>query len=327
MVVHLDDPVAHMDDVRKQRLRLRVKVPATSANLGPGFDCMGLALDLFNEMEVETGVPFAVEVCGEAAAQLSRGRDNAIVQAMDMLLARAGSTRVPNDWRVVAHNHIPVAAGLGSSASAIVGGLLLANGLLAHYDPERMFSEQQLLELATELEGHPDNVAPALLGGACLCAVDGHGPPVLPLPIPEQLVFAVGVPNFPLPTEKARRALPDAVQMADAVYNVAQASRLILALCTGQLDLLRGGFGDKLHEPYRRALIPGFEDVRRAVVRLGAKALTLSGAGPSLLAWCDDEGVALQVADQITLAWREYNVECVSMVLRPWTGKPHVEAY
>ncbi|WP_245629034.1 homoserine kinase [Alicyclobacillus shizuokensis] len=312
-------------DQARSTLRLRVRVPATSANLGPGFDCMGLALALFNEIEVETGRPFAITMEGEAANQLPLTRDNVIVQAMELLFERAGTTRVPADFCIRAHNHIPIAAGLGSSASAIVGGLLLGNGLVQHFDPERALDDAALLKLATELEGHPDNVAPALFGGGCLCTADGYGPPYTPLPIPEQLVFAVGVPNFPLPTEKARKALPQQVSMADAVYNVAQAARLMLALASGQLDGLRAGFGDRLHEPYRRQLIPGFEDVRRAAVRQGAKALTLSGAGPSLLAWCDSEKVALRVADEMTLAWREYNVECVSMVLRPWLDKPRVE--
>ncbi|MCL6632248.1 MAG: homoserine kinase [Alicyclobacillus herbarius] len=307
------------------QLRLRVRVPATSANLGPGFDCMGLALALFNEMEVETGHPFSVEIDGEAANQLPVSRDNAIVRAMDFLFAKVGAGRVPREWRLRAYNQIPIASGLGSSASAIVGGLLLANELVACFEPDLVLDDAGLLALASELEGHPDNVAPALFGGGCLCAGAGQGPAYLPLPIPEQLVFAVGVPNFPLPTEKARKALPNQVQMADAVYNVTQASRLMLALSSGQLDLLRVGFGDRLHEPYRRRLIPGFDDVRRAALRQGAKALTLSGAGPSLLAWCDDEQTALRVADEITLAWREYNVECVSMVLRPWLDKPQVE--
>ncbi|GMA51682.1 homoserine kinase [Alicyclobacillus contaminans] len=294
--------------------RFRVRVPATSANLGPGFDCMGIALTLFNEMNVEVGVPFAVEVTGESSRLLPSDRSNAVVAAMDTLLAKVGSQRVPTDWKLVCHNRIPVGAGLGSSASAIVGGLLLANALLEQYDPDKALARTELIQLATEMEGHPDNVTPAFQGGGCLSCPDDTGYRTIPLPVPEHLHFVVAVPYFTLLTEESRRVLPQQVERADAVYNVAQAARLTLALSTGDLSILKGGFGDKLHEPYREALIPGYADVRKSALRAGAMTTTLSGAGPSILAWCDDERVAWRVADQMTLAWREHNVPCRSEV-------------
>lgn len=304
--------------------RFRVRVPATSANLGPGFDCMGIALDLHNEMILQVGGPFSVIVTGESASLLPTTRENVVVRAMDKLLQAAGSDKVPMEWQLELNNAIPVASGLGSSATAIVGGLLLANALLEAYDPPRALSRHGILAMATEMEGHPDNVAPALAGGACLSVPDGDTPHTFALPVPEHWVFVVATPYFQLLTEESRHVVPKMVSRADAVYNIAQASRLTLAFCTGDLGLLRGGFADRLHEPYRRALIPGYVEVRRAAIRAGAATVTLSGAGPSALAWCADDGVAWQVADQITLAWREHGIPCRTDVHRVCRGETRV---
>ncbi|MCL6453769.1 MAG: homoserine kinase [Alicyclobacillus sp.] len=310
-------------DENGRRLRLTVDVPATTANLGPGFDCMGMALSWFNTFTVELGHPFRVTVTGESANLLPKGRDNAIVRAIARVFDLAGEP-LPRNWRLVAVNRIPVASGLGSSAAAVVGGTLLGCALLQETRPGQGLTDSQVLRLCVDAEGHPDNAVPALLGGGWIC-LDAHGSVHLtPLQIPSTLVFVVGFPNFPLATEAARRAVPSTVARADAVYNVAQAARLTAALASGDLDLLKVNFGDRLHEPYRQALIPGFDDVRRAAKRAGAKTVTLSGAGPTLLAWCDDEGVAGDVADQMTLAWREHNVQCSARVVRPHVGAARV---
>jgi homoserine kinase len=288
---------------------------------------MGVALSLFNEITVETGVPFSVDIEGESAGLLPRNRNNAVVAAMDTLLDRVQSSLVPRDWKVTCKNQIPVSSGLGSSASAIVGGLLLANALLEWFEPEKRLSTAELLRLAIQMEGHPDNVTPALLGGGCLSCPDGDEVRTFPLPIPDDWRFVVAVPFFALKTEESRRVLPRTADYKDAVYNIAQAARLTLALSTGNLSMLRGGFGDRLHEPYRQSLIPGYEEVRRAATRAGAVVTTLSGAGPSILAWCDDPRTASQVADQMTLAWREHNVPCRCDVLTAWKSqaKVHIE--
>ncbi|GGJ05103.1 homoserine kinase [Alicyclobacillus cellulosilyticus] len=297
------------------RVRLTVRVPATSANLGPGFDCMGVALTVFNEMTVETGQPFAVEVHGEAADVLPADRSNAVVAAMDALLGQVGAARVPSDWRVVLHNRIPVGSGLGSSASAIVGGLLLANGLLEVYEPEKALRRDELLAIAVAMEGHPDNVTPALLGGLCL-TLPGEAPHTLKLPVPPSLRFVVAVPSFRLYTEDSRRVVPAMVAREDAVFNVAQAARLTYALCSGDLASLRDGFGDRLHEPYRQTLIPGYAAVSRAAVAAGALITTLSGAGPSMLAWCDGDAVAYGVARTMAETWQAHGVPARTFVYR-----------
>ncbi|RIV26102.1 homoserine kinase [Alicyclobacillaceae bacterium I2511] len=305
--------------------RMRVRVPATTANLGPGFDSMGLALDLFNTVELYLNRSFTVTIHGESARLLPTDRSNVIVHTIDIVLEQSGTSKVPHNWDLHLDNQVPVASGLGSSATAIVSGLMLGNALLQHFDPARAYGENKLLAMAVDLEGHPDNVTPAMLGGAWLSVTEGGGPRSFPLPLPERLCFAVAVPNFPLRTEDARRVLPSHVPLTDAAANSAQAARLVLALSQDKLDWLRGSFRDYLHEQYRQNLIPGFVAVRKAALRAGALTTTLSGAGPTLLAWCDSNQIATQVADAMTLAWRESNVECATFVSRPSCTHPKVE--
>lgn len=291
-------------------LLFQVKVPATSANLGPGFDCLGIALDLYNEMTLITDEPFAVAIYGEGENELAQDGSNSVVVAIRTLLQRTEATVVPANWRVVLNNHIPIASGLGSSASAIVGGLLLANAMVRYFEPTKALSAMDVLRLATEMEGHPDNVAPALFGGGSLTWFETDELRYTSFPLPSSLVFVVATPYFPLRTEVSRQVVPQTVTRQDAVFNIAQASRLMIALTTNQLRLLRGGYGDKLHEPYRIPLIPGCIDVRKAAMAAGALTTTLSGAGPSQLAWCDNADTARQVADRMTLTWRENGMPC-----------------
>ncbi|QSO54786.1 homoserine kinase [Alicyclobacillus curvatus] len=307
----------------KVQYQFRTQIPATSANLGPGFDSMGIAFGLVNEMILTTHEAFGVDITGESASMLPTDRSNVVVQAIDRVIKEAGLSDVP-EYHLALHNHIPVAGGLGSSASAIVGGLMLGNQLVAEFAPDKALSPYALLDLAIAIEGHPDNVTPAMFGGAWLCITDAGNTRTFRLPVPAALSFAVAIPNFPLPTEAARKVLPDVIPRADAAYNAAQAARLVLALTTGQLELLRGGFQDRLHEPYRKTLIPGYDDVRRAAIRSGALTVTLSGAGPSMVGWCESESVAMQAADEMTLAWRMYNVECVTDVFTVYLDTPEV---
>lgn len=286
---------------------------------------MGVALNLFNEMSIETGHPFSIEIEGESASLLPKNEQNTVVGTIFQVLQRVGATRVPREWRLRLVNHIPVASGLGSSATAIVGGILLANALLLQFEPERAMSEAEQLSMAAELEGHPDNVTPAMRGGACLSCVEPEGTQTFTLPVPEHLWFVVAIPSFMLPTEESRHVVPQQVARRDAVYNIAQASRLVLALSTGQLEILQGGFGDRLHEPYRRPLIPGFAEVHKAATKAGALTTTLSGAGPSILAWCDAEAVAWKVAQAITVAWGEHKVPCRTEIHRAHQGPTRVE--
>ncbi|WP_067619360.1 homoserine kinase [Alicyclobacillus acidiphilus] len=296
---------------------LVVQVPATSANLGPGFDCLGLALQLYNTFTLRVGQPFTIEVTGESADSLPRSEDNVVMQSMRLVFDAAGlSLSDFPSFALALDNQIPVSSGLGSSASAIVGGIVLANGLVERFYPEKRFTRERLLDLATEMEGHPDNVAPALLGGAVLAFRDKAGLRTTSVPIPAGLRFVSATPDFALSTEMARRVLPTEYRRSDVIDNVSQTARLMLALAKPDLDLLRGGLIDKVHEPYRKPLVVGADEVERAAVAAGAFAVTLSGAGPTLLAWCKSD-VATTVADEMTLAWRNLGMPCRSLVLLP----------
>lgn len=257
---------------------VKVRVPATSANLGPGFDCLGLALDWWNEAEFALeGDGLRVEISGEGTGALPQDDTNLVAAAARRLYGRAGAP-VPAGLRITCLNRIPLGSGLGSSAAAALLGLLGANRLLG--DP---FSPDEVLALATEIEGHPDNAAPALWGGLTAAVKTASGVVSRRIEVPA-LALAVAVPQFDLPTHAARAALPAQVSMADAVYNLSCTALVVEALRTGDVDLLSQVMDDRLHQPYRLPLIPGAEAARRAALEAGAAACVLSGAGPSLLA-------------------------------------------
>ncbi len=243
--------------------RRLVRVPASSANLGPGFDCMAAAVTLHLELEVEETGSFAVE----SELPIAHGRENLCVRAFERLHPADGITfRIRSD--------IPLAGGLGSSAAAIVAGLMAA---------DHMFElDADVLALATELEGHPDNVAAAILGGFVICA-DGVATRFEP---PTGLEALAVVPDRAVRTRTARAALPAQVPLKDAVFNVAHAATLTLGLARGDWDLLARGLQDRLHQPARSRLFPrSYELVSRAR-ELGALGATISGAGPTVLVWC-----------------------------------------
>lgn len=276
---------------------------------------MGLALDIHNEFRLTLHRPFAIDVSGESAEQLPRTRKNVVVQAMQKVFDEIGfkDSNIP-EFALQLENQIPVSSGLGSSASAIVGGLVLGNELVRILSPRSALSRDMLLKLATRMEGHPDNVAPALMGGGVLAFHDKAGLRTVPFPIPNELRFVAATPDFALSTEHARQVLPVVYPRQEVIENVAQSARLMLALTSGNLNLLQGGITDYLHEPYRKALVPGADEVAGAALSAGALCVTLSGAGPTLLAWCKAE-VAAKIADEMTLAWRSLGTSCRALVL------------
>lgn len=251
---------------------VRVSVPATSANLGPGFDCLGLALSLRNRAVVSPAGRTQVIVHGEGAGLLPQNEENLVLQAMHHLARYAGKPLPP--LQVDQENSIPVGSGLGSSAAAVVAGLLAANALLGAGLPPPL-----LLALATELEGHADNVAAALYGGLTLVAGDES----ISLPI-APLQAVVVLPAVALSTQAARVALPANVPHAAAVFNLGRLGLLLQGLAKGDYALLARAMADRLHEPYRIPLIPGMEAALAAARAAGAAAC-LSGAGPSLIAF------------------------------------------
>lgn len=241
-----------------------VRVPASSANLGPGFDVMGAALDLHMEVDVvETG-RFAVHT----DLKIARDRRNLIVRGFQALAPA-------DDFEFTIRSDIPLSGGLGTSAAAIVAGLVAADSIFE--------LGADVLGEATKIEGHPDNVAAALLGGFVLC-VDGHAERFEPPPGLECLLV---VPEQAVRTAKAREALPSRIPMSDAVFNIAHASMLVLGLARGDLGLVARGLGDRLHQPRRAHLYPRSWELVQEAKGLGALGATISGAGPTVLVWCD----------------------------------------
>ncbi len=266
---------------------VRVRVPATTANLGPGFDVLGLALDWWNTLEVGLAPGNAtdhIEVHGEGAATLPRDARHRSLQAIQAVYDAVAKPRPP--LRLRAHNAIPLGSGLGSSAAAALAGALAANALLGW-----PLTQRQVLTLVARLEGHPDNAAPALYGGLTACGWDDDGHVwVQPLPLAEAwrrggLRVWVALPQVELSTEQARQALPRRIPLADAVYNLGQAVRVVEAFRTGDPERLAAAMHDRWHQPYRLPLIPGAAEALAAAREAGAWAAALSGAGPSVVAF------------------------------------------
>jgi homoserine kinase len=271
-----------------------VQVPATTANLGSGFDALGAALSWHSFVTLEPAEGLVVEVVGEGASEIPRSENNIAIGAVKEFLKK-----LPEDaaepfrrgFRIVLDNRFPLTRGLGSSAAARVGALVAANHLLG--EP---FAVQQLLKLAADLEGHADNVVPALLGGVTV-AVPTEGEVVwVKFMPPSEVRIALLVPEFALETEKARSVLPSSVSRTDAVFNLGRAALLVGALATGQFDRLKIAMQDKLHQPYRQSLMPWLPKVFDAAMDAGALGVHLSGAGPTVAAWCCDEKSAETVA-------------------------------
>lgn len=271
-----------------------VKVPATTANLGPGFDVLGMALNLYNTVVLEEiqGGCHIIDVKGEGEDLLPRDSSNLAARAVSFLLQRAGYR--DSRFKIYLENQIPMMSGLGSSAAAIIGGLVAANALVGN-----PFSEREILQMAVEIEGHPDNVAAALLGGVVMVTKDEESYIYSRLIPKEGLRITAVIPDFSISTTEARSVLPEKVPLQDAVYNLGRIALLLTALREGEWDLLRVALHDRLHQPYRSQLVPGFTEIIENALENGAYGAFLSGAGPTVVAFsppdCDVGGVIAEV--------------------------------
>jgi homoserine kinase len=263
---------------------VHVRVPATSANLGPGFDALGLALALYNDVEAREADGITVHVEGQGAGRLATTGDNVIARGVRLAYEAAGRSFKGVGLRCV--NRVPTSRGLGSSAAAWVGGLVAGNALCGGG-----LSRDALLALATQAEGHPDNVAAALLGGLTVSCVGADGAvTALSLPVPPRLTWVALIPDITSSTAEARAVLPASVPRADAVFNVQRVALLLAALQSGRAEALGPALDDRLHQPYRVALFPWMPAVVEAARSAGALGCVLSGAGPALLAVIDGDG-------------------------------------
>lgn len=269
-----------------------VSVPATSANLGPGYDSFGLALGLHNRFSAQPAEEWAVEIVGEGSDVLATDGTNRVAAAMARVFEENGEKgRCAHIFCV---NRIPTGRGLGSSAAALVGGMLLADSLC-----EVPLGRNRIFEMATEMEGHPDNAAAALFGGLTL-SWDDDGPRCVMVEPRGGLAVVVVVGGASLPTEESRALLPPSVSHADAAFNAARAGLLVAGLTLGREDLLAPGLADRLHQQYRAIAIPDFDAVRAVLLDAGATGVVLSGAGPALIGLvtgADDDAAYLAARD------------------------------
>jgi homoserine kinase len=304
-----------------------VRVPATSANLGAGFDSIGLALTLYNDVDVlalrEPG-DYALEILGEGARELADPEANLVVRTYERI-CRAGGVEPPG-LVLRNRNAIPLARGLGSSAAAVVAGALIAQRVCA-----LPVSDEDLLKAMVEIEGHPDNAVPCRLGGMAVSCWDGSELRTVRLsPPPYDIAVVVAVPEVRVQTEAARKALPEQVGLKDAVFNLSRAALFAAAWSTGRWEHLRWGMDDRLHQPYRSRLFPGGTVVMdRAKAVPECLGVAISGSGPSILAFV--KGRPRRTAEAICGTFSEYGVKSrffvlegdpVGAVIRPLSADP-----
>jgi len=288
--------------------KVRVKVPASTTNLGPGFDCLGLALKLYNVVEIEKipGSKVIIEIEGEGEANLPKDERNIIFPALEAVFRRIGEK--PRGLRIRQINNIPLGRGLGSSAATRLAGIAGANRLLGTH-----LSTGEILSLATQLEGHPDNAAASLLGGFVIVAQTLRGLQWVKMDFPPGLKVLLAIPEILVPTRRARDVLPRMVPISDAVFNLSRLGIFLSSLTLKKWENLLFATQDKLHQPYREPLIPGMEKVFQAAKNAGARAVFVSGAGSGIAALVDKE--RKRVAEAMREAFVSQGVRSKTMLL------------
>jgi homoserine kinase len=284
-----------------------VRVPATTANLGAGFDCIGAALSLHNQFEFSPASQLTIAAIGPEADRVDLGSSNLAYQAFAKFFEYIQQPLPP--VKIDLELGVPLARGLGSSATAIVGGLLGANAFAGSPCDTDM-----VMQLAIEMEGHPDNVVPALIGGCRLAASRGDQWEICDINWHPDVIPVIAIPNFELSTTAARQVLPSHYSRADTVFNIAHLGMMLRGLETGHANWLATGLADRIHQPYRQTLIKGYAEVEQAALAAGAHGLVISGAGPTLLALsAPDQSAAVAAAMQT--AWGELGIQAQAQAL------------
>ena len=281
---------------------IRIDVPATSANLGSGFDSLGIALTMKNRVWMEESD--SLEITCTDNSDIPTDDSNLIFWAASHLYQICGK-KLPG-LKIIEENNIPMARGLGSSSACIVAGILGANRFMG--DP---LSHQDLIHLAAKIEGHPDNTSPALSGGLVISAMEGERVYSVSVPVSEKIRFAVMIPPFELKTKEARAALPTTYSREDAVYNLSRSGLMTASLFSGELHNLRVAVQDRIHQPYRSGLIPNYDNVFRMSYELGSLGTYVSGAGPTIIAMVDADraqefaaNCVSHLADKGIIGWK-----------------------
>ena len=265
--------------------RITVTVPATTANLGPGFDCLGMALDVWNTITFTAGES-GFSIAGQGSDDLPAGQGNFIIDAFSVPFSRTGKPVA--QVGIVCQNRIPVGRGLGSSSAAVVAGIMAGNELCGS-----PFNREELLAMAADVEGHPDNVASAILGGLQVVVNGSDGIVASSVPLPRGLDAVLFVPDQPVMTEEARSLLPRRIDRDDAVFNIGRVGLLVNALATGDVSLLRTATEDRLHQQAREKVFPAMKNILRAALDAGALGAFLSGSGSSVLAFANSRRMTI----------------------------------
>ena len=293
---------------------IKVKVPATTANLGPGFDVLGASLSLYNELEISLAqdpkkAKFIVE--GEGKKILPRNEKNILWKAMDAVFGLLDEREKYSlkSFNIKLTNNIPLSSGLGSSSAARAAGIIAANKICGN-----KLSLGEMAQLGVKLEGHPDNIIPAFYGGVCISINKGNDViDVIKLPIPKIKAVAC-TPGFELATERSRNILPSKYDRKDVVFNISRVALLTKAFCTNDFKVLQEAMQDKIHQPYRAKLIPVMQDLIDVAVKEGAYGACLSGAGPSMIAFCDSSK-AQNIAKSMAKIWKKETVPTKTFIL------------
>ncbi|MCC8169236.1 MAG: homoserine kinase [Oscillospiraceae bacterium] len=259
---------------------IKLRVPASSANMGAGFDTLGVALSLYNRIQIEE-ISSGIEIYNAGGESfVPRGENNLIYRAMKVVFDEAGY--VPSGVRISQNSDIPMTRGLGSSSACIIGGMLAANIISG-----RRLSYEDIIHLAAVMEGHPDNVGPALFGGFCISLTDGGNTIVKSKKINPAIKFAVMIPDYFVATKKSRVALPEEIPLKDTSFNISRALLFREALVSGDMKSLRIGAEDRLHQQYRKSYVENMDSIFEKMYELGSRATYLSGSGPTILSVLD----------------------------------------
>lgn len=288
---------------------VKVKVPATIANLGPGFDTVGVAVSLFNIIEMDFSEEIKIEVINEGEGFLPKNELNLVYQSAKKVMERFG---LEKKLHIKLTNNIPLARGLGSSAAAIIGGIVAANELLGS-----PLSMDEIIKMATNIEGHPDNVVPAYLGGFTVSLFDGENVFYKKFDLPEkELCFVVAVPQFHLKTSDARKVLPEKISLKDAVYNMSRTALFVACVAQKDFSFLDVLCKDKLHQPYRSSLIPGMEEILNKGMENGLLNVFLSGAGPSIAGICHEKN-SVKAGEFMVSTFNNFGIKANYLILNP----------
>lgn len=293
--------------------KIVVKAPATSANLGSGFDCLAIALDIFNTVSVEIGNK-SIQVIGEGENELPIDENNLIYRMIKLVMDKQGYD-IP-ELKIVSENKIPISRGLGSSAAAIITGLLIGNEL-----SENNLSRRDIFELGSEIEGHSDNIAAALFGGCQIVVQDKKV--ISDVSIPKNMNTILYIPEEPILTDQARSVLPSSIAFSDAIYNLGRIALLINSLNSGNLKNLLIATEDKLHQPYRQTIFPSMKVIMNAAINAGASGVFLSGSGSTILAL--SSGKEMTIAYEMLEAASKAGIKGDTLITKPCSNGAKID--